>query len=174
MAGSDFVIVGGGIIGAACAYELTRSGASVTLLERNELAAGASGRNIGFFGLPWDPVLDPMARSSLQMYLDVTADPPVPVYFDREPIGTLAVALDEDDAAMVREEAAAAGRAGLGAERLDAAGLKELEPEVTSDVSEAWLFPEGRRVDPGALTSRSPSWLAGPGRASAITSRVGD
>ena len=152
MAGSDVVIVGGGIIGAACAYELARSGARVTLLERDELAAGASGRNIGFFGLPWDPVLDPMARSSLQMYLDVTADSPVPVHFDREPIGTLAVALDEDDAAMVREEAAAAGRAGLGAERLDAAGLKELEPEVTSDVSEAWLFPEGRRVDPGALT----------------------
>src|SRR5216117_4092557 len=78
MAGSDVVIVGGGIIGAACAYELARSGASVTLLERDELAAGASGRNIGFFGLPWDPVLDPMATSSLQMYLEVTADPPVP------------------------------------------------------------------------------------------------
>jgi glycine/D-amino acid oxidase-like deaminating enzyme len=152
MPGSDIVIVGGGIIGAACAYELARSGASVTLLERDELAAGASGRNIGFFGLPWDPVLDPMATTSLQMYLEVTADPPVPVHFDREPIGTLAVAIDEDDAAMVREEAAAAGRAGLWAERLDAAGLKELEPEVTSDVSEAWLFDEGRRVDPGALT----------------------
>ena len=152
MAGSDVVIVGGGIIGAACAYELARSGASVTLLERDELAAGASGRNIGFFGLPWDPALDPMATSSLELYLEVTADPPVPVHFDREPIGTLAVAIDEDDAAMVRAEAEAAGRAGLRAERLDAAGLKELEPEVTADVSEAWLFHEGRRVDPGGLT----------------------
>jgi D-hydroxyproline dehydrogenase subunit beta len=152
MRGSDVVIVGGGIIGAACAYELSRSGASVTLLERDELAAGASGRNIGFFGPPWDPVLDPMARASLELYLEVTADPPVPVHFDRKPIGTLAVAIDEDDAAMVRAEVAAAGRAGLRAERLDAAGLKELEPEVTTDVSEAWLFHEGRRVDPGALT----------------------
>ncbi|MGH2580013.1 MAG: NAD(P)/FAD-dependent oxidoreductase [Actinomycetota bacterium] len=151
MAGSDVVIVGGGIIGAACAYELSRSGASVTLLERDELAAGASGRNIGFFGPPWDPVLDLMATSSLELYLEVTADPPVPVHFDREPIGTLAVAIDED-AAMVRDEAEAAGRAGLRVERLDAAGLKELEPEVTADVSEAWLFHEGRRVDPGALT----------------------
>jgi glycine/D-amino acid oxidase-like deaminating enzyme len=53
---------------------------------------------------------------------------------------------------MVREEAAAAGHAGIVAELLDAAGLKELEPEVTADVSEAWLFHEGRRVDPGALT----------------------
>jgi glycine/D-amino acid oxidase-like deaminating enzyme len=93
-----------------------------------------------------------MARSSLELYLEVTADPPVPVHFDREPIGTLAVAIDEDDAAMVREEAAAAGRAGLRAERLDAAGLRELEPELTADVFEAWLFHEGRRVDPGALT----------------------
>jgi glycine/D-amino acid oxidase-like deaminating enzyme len=152
MPGSDVVIVGGGIIGAACAYELARSGASVTLLERDELAAGASGRNIGFFGLPRDPVLDPMARSSLEMYLEVAGETPVPVHFDREPIGTLAIALDEDDAAMVREEAAAAERAGLQAERLDAAGLKELEPDVASDVSEAWLFHEGRRVDPGALT----------------------
>jgi D-hydroxyproline dehydrogenase subunit beta len=152
MAGSDVVIVGGGIIGAACAYELSRSGASVTLLERDELAAGASGRNIGFFGPPWDPVLDPMARVSLELYLEVTADPPVPVHFDREPIGTLAVAIDEDDAAIVRAEAAAAGQAGIRAEHLDAAGLNELEPEVTTDVSEAWLFHEGRRVDPGALT----------------------
>jgi D-hydroxyproline dehydrogenase subunit beta len=152
MAGSDVVIVGGGIIGAACAYELARSGASVTLLERDELAAGASGRNIGFFGLPWDPALDPMARSSLELYLEVTADPPVAVHFDREPIGTLAVAIEEDDAAMVRDEAAAAGHAGIRVEQLDAAGLKELEPEVTADVAEAWLFHEGRRVDPGALT----------------------
>jgi sarcosine oxidase subunit beta len=152
MPGSDVVIVGGGIIGAASAYELARSGASVTLLERDELAAGASGRNIGFFGFPWDPALDPMARSSLELYLEVTADPPVPVHFDREPIGTLAVAIDEDDAAMVRQEAAAAAHAGIRPEHLDAAGLKELEPEVTADVSEAWLFHEGRRVDPGALT----------------------
>jgi D-hydroxyproline dehydrogenase subunit beta len=152
MAGSDVVIVGGGIIGAACAYELARSGASVTLLESDELAAGASGRNIGFFGVPWDPVLGPMATSSLERYLEVTAEPPVPVHFDREPIGTLAVAIDEDDAAMVRDEAAAAGHAGIRVEHLDAAGLKELEPEVTADVADAWLFYEGRRVDPGALT----------------------
>jgi D-hydroxyproline dehydrogenase subunit beta len=151
MQGSDVVVVGGGIIGAACAYELASAGASVTLLERDELAAGASGRNIGFFGLPWDPVLGPMARSSLQMYLDVPADGPIPFHFDREPIGTIAVAIDEDDANMVREEAAAAERMGIAAVRLDGPTLKELEPELASGISEAWLFDEGRRVDPGAL-----------------------
>ena len=43
----DVVVVGGGIVGAACAYELARAGASVALLEREELAAGASGRPAG-------------------------------------------------------------------------------------------------------------------------------
>ncbi len=43
----DVVVVGGGIIGAACARELARGGASVTLMEKDELVAGASGRNLG-------------------------------------------------------------------------------------------------------------------------------
>ena len=43
----DIVVVGGGIIGTACAFELADRGASVTLLEKDELAAGASGRNLG-------------------------------------------------------------------------------------------------------------------------------
>ena len=56
----DVVIVGGGIIGAASAYELARRGAGVTLIERDELAAGASGRNQGWFVLSSDPALGPM------------------------------------------------------------------------------------------------------------------
>jgi glycine/D-amino acid oxidase-like deaminating enzyme len=37
----DVVVIGGGVVGAACAYELSRRGATVTLLERDQLAAGA-------------------------------------------------------------------------------------------------------------------------------------
>jgi len=62
----DIAIVGGGIIGAACAYELSLAGASVTLIERDELAAGASGRNQGWFVLPEDPLLEPMARLEIE------------------------------------------------------------------------------------------------------------
>jgi glycine oxidase len=40
---ADVVIVGGGVIGCSIAYFLARQGASVTLLERDGLAAGASG-----------------------------------------------------------------------------------------------------------------------------------
>ena len=44
----DVLIIGGGIVGAASAYHLARRGASVTLLEQDRLASGATGRNLGF------------------------------------------------------------------------------------------------------------------------------
>ncbi|HEV2249810.1 MAG TPA: FAD-dependent oxidoreductase [Candidatus Limnocylindria bacterium] len=44
----DAAIVGGGIAGVATAYALARDGATVAVLERGELAEGASGRNAGF------------------------------------------------------------------------------------------------------------------------------
>ena len=148
----DVVIVGGGIIGAASAFELARAGASVTLLEKDELAAGASGRNLGFIDLPKDPALDPMCRASVEMYLAVTEDGPVPVFLDREPIGTLAIAVDEVQAVAVREEADLARASGIRAERLDAGAVRALEPELTPEVTDAWLLDGGRRVDPGGLT----------------------
>ncbi len=39
----DAAVVGGGVIGAACAYFLARSGMKVALVERGDVAAGASG-----------------------------------------------------------------------------------------------------------------------------------
>ena len=45
---ADVAIIGGGIAGIATAYALAREGGSVVVLERGELADGASGRNAGF------------------------------------------------------------------------------------------------------------------------------
>ena len=98
----DIAIVGGGIIGAACAYELSRAGASVTLIERDELAAGASGRNQGWFVLPEDPALEPMARATLPTYLEVAGSAALPVWIDRSPVGHLLVALDSEDVPRAR------------------------------------------------------------------------
>jgi len=41
------VVVGGGVIGVCAAYYLARAGASVTLLERADIAAGSSHGNAG-------------------------------------------------------------------------------------------------------------------------------
>src|SRR5687768_4341375 len=88
----DVVIVGGGIIGAACAYELASRGASVTLLERDHLAAHASGRNQGLWLLPDDDVNVPMARASLEVYRTIAAEAPIDVRLDDGPVGSVLAA----------------------------------------------------------------------------------
>jgi len=45
---SSVVVVGGGVIGLACAWELTRGGAVVTVLERGEVGGGVSHGNAGW------------------------------------------------------------------------------------------------------------------------------
>jgi gamma-glutamylputrescine oxidase len=45
---ADVAIVGGGIAGIATAYAFAREGGSVVIIERGDLAGGASGRNAGF------------------------------------------------------------------------------------------------------------------------------
>ena len=147
----DIVVVGGGIIGAACAFELADRGASVTLLEKDELAAGASGRNLGYLDTSKDPVLAPLARRSLERYAEISADPPTPFFLDDEPIGTLAVTIDEDEIDDLRAWAASAEAVGVEVERVDER-VRELEPELSPDVREAYLLHEGHRVDPLALT----------------------
>ena len=43
----DVLILGGGIIGLACAYYLLKAGRGVTILEQNTLASGSSHGNCG-------------------------------------------------------------------------------------------------------------------------------
>lgn len=62
----DVLIIGGGIVGAASAYHVARQGASVTLLEANELASGATGRNLGYI---WIHTRRPGPELELVMHL---------------------------------------------------------------------------------------------------------
>jgi glycine/D-amino acid oxidase-like deaminating enzyme len=62
----DVLIIGGGIVGAASAYHLARRGVSVTLLEANRLAYGATGRNLGYI---WVHTRRPGPELELVMHL---------------------------------------------------------------------------------------------------------
>ncbi|MFW5692210.1 MAG: NAD(P)/FAD-dependent oxidoreductase [Chloroflexota bacterium] len=44
----DFLVIGGGLVGSAAAYFAAQAGHTVTLVEAQDLAMGASGRNAGF------------------------------------------------------------------------------------------------------------------------------
>jgi D-hydroxyproline dehydrogenase subunit beta len=139
----DVAVVGGGIIGATCALELARAGASVTLIERSELAAGASGRNQGWLVAPDDLVNRPLYEPSLERYRAVAVEAPLPVWIDEEPVGHLFVALDGDEPDPAKL---------IGARAIDRDQLRTIEPGLSFRAERGWVGADGHRLDPAALT----------------------
>lgn len=60
----DWIVVGGGIAGAALAYELVKTGFAVLLLEQYEAPQNAW---IGFLALIWVFIMTQIYRQSCQM-----------------------------------------------------------------------------------------------------------
>lgn len=149
----DVVIVGGGIIGAACAFELADRGASVTLVERDHLAAHASGRNQGLWVLPGDEATVAMAEASLHTYLELASRSIVDFHLDPEPVGLILVANDASERRVAMAAADLARSHGVQVDDLDSpAAISGAEPALTRNLAGAWLVHHGHRMDPGALT----------------------
>jgi glycine/D-amino acid oxidase-like deaminating enzyme len=160
----DVAIVGGGVIGAACAHELAARGASVTLFERDHLAAHASGRNQGLWVLPDDDANVPMARASLDVYRRVAAKAPLDVQLDDEPVGTVLAAMNAREVREAEEAIARAERFGVATDDISRpADIRDHEPGLTRNVAGAWLVHDGYRLDPGALTVALARAAAGHG-----------
>lgn len=142
---TDVAVIGGGIAGCSVAALLAEAGAAVTLYEREEIAAGASGRNSGVIQHPMDPVLVSLHEASLQLYDELDG-------FDlpAEPSGLLVVGSDGAALSADRDEAAAAFPE-LAPEFLEGAALQAAEPALAGDVC-AYRLDTGRPAPPAAAT----------------------
>src|SRR5881409_3863207 len=87
----DVAIVGGGIVGTTAAMFLADAGASVVLIERMAVGAGASGRNSGAIQHPFDPALVAMHLETLRIYRSLK-DEGLGFALPAEPAGLLLVA----------------------------------------------------------------------------------
>ena len=67
------VICGGGVIGVAIAYFLSRRGAQPIVIERHAIAGSASGKSGGFLALDWcrGSSLDQLARRSFALHAEL-------------------------------------------------------------------------------------------------------
>src|SRR5260370_30160487 len=73
MSAKRIVICGGGAIGVAIAYFLSRRGARPVVIERHAVAGAASGKSGGFLALDWcrDTPLDRLARRSFALHAEL-------------------------------------------------------------------------------------------------------
>src|SRR5919197_1527063 len=125
----DVAVIGGGIAGCSVAALLAEAGASVTLYERDEIAAGASGRNSGVIQHPIDPALVPLYEASLSLYGTLGNGFELP----REPAGLLVVGRDAA-ALSADRNAAAAAFPELEPAFLEGAALQAAEPALAGDL----------------------------------------
>jgi len=130
----DVLIVGGGVMGCAVAYQLAREGLRVSVLERDGLCAGASGANAA---LIWPQA---MARSiSLDLTLQCARMFPTlgeelgaDIEYRRTG-GMVAIETDEQWAQMA-DYVAGQAEVGLHAELLDVAEARRREPLLAPDL----------------------------------------
>jgi glycine/D-amino acid oxidase-like deaminating enzyme len=142
---ADVAIIGGGIIGCAAAAFLTEAGVHVEVYEREEVAAGASGRNSGSIQHPFDPVLAELHRETLDHYRGMDE-----VGMPSTPAGVLMLGPERDPIEAV------VGQVGADAPELEPAllepsAVRDLEPVVAEGLW-ACRLETGYPVRPIAAT----------------------
>lgn len=151
---SEFLIIGGGVIGLSIARELHKRGVrQVKLIEKGFCGKESSWAAGGMLGPQAEAneggAFFDMCSASRDLYpvlaaelLDETG---IDIELDRS--GTLYLGFTEDDVREIRERFEWQRAAGLAVERLSADEARRAEPFVSPDVREALFFPNDWQVE---------------------------
>jgi sarcosine oxidase subunit beta len=139
----DSIVVGGGLVGSSCAYQLAKSGLKTLLIEQGELASGASGANFGNvqvqdadYGFSLDLTIAGAQRcADLEYELD----------FDLgyRQTGSLLLIENAHQHTMMVERLRHLDAAGLSAQLLDQDELVQVEPYLNPETFIGGLYHPG-------------------------------
>jgi D-hydroxyproline dehydrogenase subunit beta len=137
----DVVIVGAGIVGAACADELARRGLRVVVVDGDVVGSGATAAGMGHIVVMDDSDAQfALTRYSQQLWQDLRPELPDDVEYER--CGTIWVAADEEEMNEVRRKRDYYGKRGVPTEVLDAEALQRVEPNLRPGMAGGLLVPE--------------------------------
>jgi glycine/D-amino acid oxidase-like deaminating enzyme len=125
----DAVILGAGIVGAACALECARAGMRVAIVERDTIGGGATAAGMGHIVVMDDSPAQ-LALTGYSCSLWSSLAPELPASVEYSACGTIWVARDEEEMAEVYRKLACYIAHGIKAEALDSAALAEAEPNL--------------------------------------------
>ncbi len=146
----DVIIVGGGITGAGTARDCAIRGLKVLLIERHDLATGATGRNHGLLhsGARYAVTDRESAEECIKENMILRR---IARHCVEETEG-LFITLPEDDLAYQDKFVSSCLAAGINAEVIDTKEALRMEPSANPDLIGAVKVPDGA-VDPFRLTS---------------------
>lgn len=137
----DVVVVGAGIVGAACADEFARRGMRVAVVDRDLVGSGATAAGMGHIVVMDDSEAQfALTRYSQQLWQALR--PELPADVEYEQCGTIWVAADEEEMNEVRRKHAYYTARGVPTTVLDAQGLRRLEPNLRDDMAGGLLVGE--------------------------------
>ncbi len=146
----DVVIVGGGIVGAACALVCTQTGLRVVLVEREFPGCGATAAGMGHIVVLDDSEAQfALTRRSQLLWQALSADlPPMAEYENR---GTLWVASDEEEMAEAKRKHAYLSERAVPSRLLSSSELATAEPNLRPGLAGGLLVIEDAVVYPPAV-----------------------
>jgi D-hydroxyproline dehydrogenase subunit beta len=125
----DVVIVGAGIVGAACAYFLMRERLRVAVLEKGIVGGGATAAGMGHLvAMDDSPAQLALTKLSLELWRELREE--LPSSTEYQQTGTLWIAGDEEEMVEVKRKDELYRSVGLACEILDSAALAEAEPKL--------------------------------------------
>lgn len=137
----DVVIVGAGIVGAACADEFTARGLRVAVIDRDCVGGGATAAGMGHIVVMDDSEAQfSLTRYSQKLWQELSSGLPPEVEFDRS--GTIWVAADDEEMAEVNRKCDFYRARGVPTEVLDANALRRAEPNLRDGMAGGLRVPE--------------------------------
>jgi glycine/D-amino acid oxidase-like deaminating enzyme len=149
----EAIVVGAGIVGAACAEALAADGWGVRLLERDFPGAGATAAAMGHLVVMDDSEAQ-FALTSYSRRLWTERAPELPRYCEDERCGTLWIAADEEEMALVRAKEVFYRARGVEAEAVDGDRLARIEPSLSPGLAGALRVPGDRVIYPPGAARR--------------------
>jgi glycine/D-amino acid oxidase-like deaminating enzyme len=137
----DVVLVGAGIVSAACADEFARRGLRVAVVDRDLVGGGATAAGMGHIVVMDDSDAQfALTRYSQRLWQELRRELPDEVEYEQ--CGTIWVAADEEEMIEVRRKHDYYGKRGVPTEVLDAQALRTLEPNLRPGMAGGLLVPE--------------------------------
>ena len=154
-AAAEIVVIGAGLVGAACAHALATAGRGVCVIDRAGPVAGTTAGGEGNI-LVSDKVPGPeagLALRSARLWREL-ADR-AEGRFEFEQKGGVVVAHDDEQLTALRALARAQRDGGVDAELLDGPGLRAAEPHISPGLPGGVFYPQDCQVQP----MLAASWL---------------